>query len=235
MCLPAGEAMKLSEVMLKFDRWMKRIGQRSEDVFRIPPATARIEKNFLQSAIVRRPKGRRHPTAKVLEWRRRVLLRKGARMHAAMLDRRDSGSLAMLDALGVVVCWYDGSSPNPAVERSNGVLDRHVSQFYMPEDIATSAPLLHLRSAAVEGSSTERGWRKRSDGTVFWGKTLIHPLHLRDGSLQGFSYVVHETQDPWVTENASTIRHLQQRQSEARWQPRESAFGFMLKGVRDEE
>jgi hypothetical protein len=135
-------------------------------------------------------------------------------MHAAMLERSDGGSLAMLDACGVVVYWYERSVPSMATDAEISVLKRHVSQFYVPEDIACSVPLLHLRDAAAAGSSTHRGWRKRSDGTNFWATTVIEALSLRGGSLQGFSHIVRESNDPWVTKNADSVRQLQLRGAE---------------------
>jgi hypothetical protein len=151
-------------------------------------------------------------------------------MHAAMLERSDSGSLAMLDACGVVVYWCENSAPSSGNDAEFCVLKRHVSQFYVPEDIACSVPLLHLRTAAAAGSSSQRGWRKRADGTTFWATTVIEALSLRGGSLQGFSHIVRESKDPWVTKNADSVRQLQLRGAESLWQPRDGAYGTLAQG-----
>lgn len=123
-------------------------------------------------------------TGRIRSWRRRVLLRRGARMHAAMARDSENCSLAMLDEDGVVVSWYGhvGASSEHAA-------DRHVSQFYLPEEIASNQPLRDLRSAVVGGSITRQGWRRQPDGTTFWGTVVISAVVLRDGRLQGFSYV----------------------------------------------
>jgi hypothetical protein len=136
--------------------------------------------------IARRPKTADEcRTDRVRAWRRRVLQRRGARMHAAMARDGRNLSLAMLDDTGVVVSWYD-----QAGVRDEHVVDRHVSQFYLPGQIASNQPLRDLRSAVVRGSTTRQGWRRRADGTTFWGDVVIEAVVLRDGRLQGFSYVI---------------------------------------------
>jgi hypothetical protein len=124
-------------------------------------------------------------TERIRSWRRRVLLRRGARMHAALARDSENCSLAMLDEGGVVVSWYGQGGA-----ASEHVVDRHVSQFYIPEQIARNQPLRDLRSAVVGGSTAQEGWRRQPDGTTIWGSVVIEAVVLRDGRLQGFSYVL---------------------------------------------
>lgn len=129
-------------------------------------------------------------------WRRRVLLRRGARMHVVISAKREECMLAMLDEEGLVVSWYgpaDGSD-----SAGDQVVDRHVSQFYVPDDIACEQPLRDLRAATVGGSSIRQGWHRRPDGSAFWGTTVIEAVMLRDGRVQGFSYVTHASAQPSV-------------------------------------
>jgi hypothetical protein len=124
-------------------------------------------------------------TDRVRSWRRRVLQRRGALMHAAMARDGENSSLAMLDESGVVVSWY-GQAGVP----SEHVVDHHVSQFYLPGQIASNQPVRDLRSTVVRGSTIRQGWRRRADGTTFWSNVVIEAVVLRDGRLQGFSYVM---------------------------------------------
>lgn len=121
---------------------------------------------------------------RIRSWRRRVLLKRGARLHAAMARESESCTLAMLDETGMVVSWY-----GPGGESSERVVERHVSQFYIPEEIAGNQPLRDLHSAVADGSSIRQGWRRQADGTSFWGTVVIEAVVLRDGRLQGFSYL----------------------------------------------
>jgi hypothetical protein len=122
---------------------------------------------------------------RVRSWRRRVLQRRGALMHAALARESEHSSLAMLDETGVVVSWYGEAGAS-----SQNVVDRHVSQFYLPKEIASNQPLRDLRSATVGGTISREGWRRRTDGTTFWSHFVLEAVVLRDGRLQGFSYVM---------------------------------------------
>jgi hypothetical protein len=97
----------------------------------------------------------------------------------------ENSSLALLDETGVVVSWY-GEVGVP----SEHVVDRHVSQFYLPGQIASNQPARDLRSAVVRGSTTRQAWRRRADGTTFWGNVVIEAVVLRDGRLQGFTCLI---------------------------------------------
>jgi len=125
---------------------------------------------------------------RVRSWRRRVLLRRGARIQAVMALQAKNRSLAMLDETGLVVSWH--GQLGAGQRASDDIVDRHVSQFYIPEEIARNQPHRDLRAATIQGSNTRQGWRRQPDGTIFWGTVLIEAVVLRDGRLQGFSYVV---------------------------------------------
>ena len=124
---------------------------------------------------------------KIRSWRRRALLKRGARLHVQMAANARSGSLAMLDEAGIVVCWY--GSPDGRDYTSEEVVDRHLSLFYVSEEVARRQPYRDLRAAVIEGRITRRAWRRRRDGSAFWATLVIEPVVLRDGRVQGFSYV----------------------------------------------
>jgi hypothetical protein len=203
--------MKLFQLKQKIDGWIQRAKSRAdagswraESQHPASPnplleeSSGRL-KHGADTNLLRDPIDERAKDPKVAEWRRRVLVKKGARLHASMLERSDRGSLAMLDAFGMVVCWYEGVPERPARgDHRSGVLKHHVSQFYLPTDVATGLPLMHLRNAAVAGTSTQRGWRRRPDGSTLWATTVIESLVLRGGSLQGFSHIVRESKDPTI-------------------------------------
>ncbi len=171
----------------------------------------------------------RGDTDKVRIWRRRVLLRKGARIHSTMSANADDGLFAMLDSAGMVVCCYRGASDGGGAV--GHLVDRHMSQFYVPEDIAISVPHRDLRVAVVDGSSTQQGWRRQSNDAVFWGTTIIDALMLADGRLQGFSLVTRRSRGPW--ENARTAKERASKRSGATTQPsrRIDAPGITIGGL----
>lgn len=123
-------------------------------------------------------------------WRRRVLLKKGARLHAQMRANADEGSLAMLDEEGIVISWYSDGADGIRIDR---LLDRHVSQFYLSDDVALGVPMRDLCTATIHGISKQLGWRRTGDGTIGWAMTQIEAELLADGRLQGFAHVIRRT------------------------------------------
>mgnify|MGYP003576501436 CR=1 FL=1 len=99
----------------------------------------------------------------------------------------ESCSLAMLDETGLAIsCYGHVRAPVPGDDH---VVDHHVSQFYLPEEVGTSQPLRDLHAAKVGGRITRQGWRRQPDGTIVWCTVVIDAVMLRDGRLQGFSYL----------------------------------------------
>lgn len=141
------------------------------------------------SWLVRQASDERRATKSRL-WRRRVLLKKGARLHAQMRANADEGSLAMLDEEGVVVSWY---GDRPEDTRTERLLDHHVSQFYLSSDVALGVPMRDLCTAAIHGVSRQLGWRRAADGSIGWAMTQIEAELLADGRLQGFAHVIRRT------------------------------------------
>jgi hypothetical protein len=93
----------------------------------------------------------------------------------------------MLDETGVVVSWYGRAGRNE--HASEDVVGCHHSLFYIPEEIAKRQPYRDLRAAVAKGSLTRQAWRRRPDGSAFMSTIVIEAVTLRDGRLQGFSYV----------------------------------------------
>lgn len=124
---------------------------------------------------------------KIRSWRRRALLKRGARLHLSEGLKSEHNSLAMLDEAGIVVSWYPCADGHEQV--SEDVVDRHISVFYVPQEIARRRPQRDLRTAVIKGGITREAWRRRPDGSAFWGTITIQPIVLRDGRVQGFSFV----------------------------------------------
>lgn len=127
-------------------------------------------------------------------WRRRLLLARGQQIHAASVERVDRCAIAILDIKGIVISWHD-HLPHPQLH-DHGVVSRHMSQFYLPEDVALCLPVRHLSMAAEYGMDTERGWRCRPGGEIFWGVTVIQSILLSDRELLGYSHVTRLVRAP---------------------------------------
>lgn len=127
-------------------------------------------------------------------WRNRLLVEQGARMHVTSVERSDGCAIAMLDHRGVVHAWHDSLPGATAFDFR--IIGTHVSQFYLPQDIALLRPDRDLLAACLHGSTTQCGWRRRPGGSIFWAATVIQPIYLDNEELNGYSYVTRFAQDP---------------------------------------
>lgn len=130
----------------------------------------------------------------VADVRDRLLMKRGAQMHATSVERGDGCAIAILDQRGVVHAWHD-SLPG-ATSFDFRIVGTHVSQFYLPQDIALLRPDRGLIAASLHGSNTRQGWHRRPNGSIVWGVTVIEPIHLESGELYGYSHVTRFAQDP---------------------------------------
>jgi PAS domain S-box-containing protein len=96
-----------------------------------------------------------------------------------------------LDADGRVVTWNEGARRVKGWE-ADEVLGRHVSVFYLPEDIEAGKPDRDLAIATADGHLEEEGWRIRKDGTRFWANAVLTALRGPDGQLVGFGKVTRD-------------------------------------------
>jgi hypothetical protein len=141
-------------------------------------------KNVSGAAAVRSPFGSRN----------RLLMTRGARMHATSVERGDGCAIAILDQRGLVHAWHDSLPGATAFDFR--IIGAHVAQFYLAQDVALLRPDRSLIAASLHGSNTQQGWYRRPDGSIFWGVTVIEPMHLEGGELYGYSHVTRFAQDP---------------------------------------
>ena len=130
-------------------------------------------------------------------------------MRTAMAASIGEYSLAMLDEAGIVVSWYDRAFIGNVAD--DDVVDDHVCQFYVLEDVAAGVPHRDLRVAVANGTCTEQGWRRRAGGAVYWGTTVIRALVNRNGQLQGFSHLTRQSRGPREPSYAASRATVQRR------------------------
>src|SRR5258708_3794630 len=91
-----------------------------------------------------------------------------------------------LDSEGRVASW------NLGAQRIKGyagdeIIGQHFSRFYTEADRAAGLPALALSQAAEHGAYSAEGWRRRKDGTLFWGQMAINAIHDGEGRVIGFA------------------------------------------------
>ena len=135
----------------------------------------------------------------------------------AFSDTVHDHALIMLNPQGQVISWNPGAGLI-AGYRSEEIIGRPFSLFYMAEDVESAIPERELALAAREGRYQEEGWRVRKDGSNFWASAVLTPLRSAD-QLVGYVCAIRDLSDRRRYED-----HL--RFSEAR-------FRALVEGVRD--
>ena len=116
----------------------------------------------------------------------------------------------MLDADGVISSWNTGAQKMKGYAREE-VTGRHVSMFYLPEDVEAGKPWEELAAARRSGRSEEEGWRVRKTGKKFWARVVLTALYDDDGRPRVFAKV---TQDLSQREYARDLEKTAQRVNE---------------------
>ena len=125
---------------------------------------------------------------------------------ARLLEGIRDCAIYMLDTRGCVVSW------NPGAQRIKGykteeIVGRHLSDFYIPEDRAAGIPQRALSTAERTGKFEGEGWRLRKDGSRFWASVLIDAIRDANGELQGFAKITRD-----MTERRTMQEQLHQSQ-----------------------
>jgi PAS domain S-box-containing protein len=113
-----------------------------------------------------------------------------------------------LDPAGAITSW-NGAAERIKGYKSEEVLGKYVSIFYLPDDIAIGKPTIALESAIKSGRFEDDGWRVRKDGSWFWANVVVTPLQDEAGRVRGFVKITRDT-----TEKRKAEQELIRRSAE---------------------
>ncbi|HSA69265.1 MAG TPA: PAS domain S-box protein [Burkholderiales bacterium] len=108
-------------------------------------------------------------------------------------------AIFMLDTDGVVTSWNAGAERIKGYKRDE-IIGKHLSRFFLPEDIEAGKPWEELAAARRDGRAESEGWRVRKNGERFWARAVLSALYDGSGRLRGFAK---------VTQDLTDRRHLQ--------------------------
>jgi PAS domain S-box-containing protein len=102
-----------------------------------------------------------------------------------MIEGVQDYAIIQLDTEGHIVGW------NAGAERIKGysaaeILGKHFSIFYSEEDREAALPEQILARALQWGHSQHEGWRRRKDGSLFWGDVTFSVVRDADGCHMGY-------------------------------------------------
>lgn len=127
-------------------------------------------------------------------------LKQSEERYRRMIEEIEDYAIILLSPEGIVQNWNIGAQKikgYPADE----IIGKNFRIFYTPNDQASGLPETLLSHAATEGRAAFEGWRKRKDGSVFWGNIVITALHDDDGKIIGFTKVTRDLTEKKLSED----------------------------------
>lgn len=121
-------------------------------------------------------------------------------VYKKMVEEIQDYAIILLDKNGIIRNWNKGAEKIKRYKDTE-IIGKHFSIFYLPEDLAIQLPRQLLMQAEETGRATHEGWRKRSDGSRFWGSITITAVHDDDGAVIGFCKVTRDLTDKKMAED----------------------------------
>lgn len=117
-----------------------------------------------------------------------------SKLYQKMIEEIQDYAIIVLDEQGFIRNWNKGAQKIKQY-RDHEIIGRHFSIFYLPEDLATKLPYKLLEQARQTGRACHEGWRRRKDGSLFWGSITITAIHDDDDVVVGFCKVTRDLTD----------------------------------------
>jgi PAS domain S-box-containing protein len=124
----------------------------------------------------------------------------GNAIYKKMVEEIQDYAIILMDEKGFIINWNKGAEKIKQYSEKE-ILGKHFSIFYLKEDLDTNLPQRLLETARTNGKADHEGWRKRKDGSKFWGSITITALHDDDNALIGFCKVTRDLSDKKLAED----------------------------------
>ncbi len=119
-----------------------------------------------------------------------ALIRSEERYHKMIAEIQEY-AIIMLDLEGNVQNWNIGAQLIKGY-LAEEIIGQSFRLFYLPEDLNRGLPEKLLKEARTKGKANFEGWRRRKDGSVFWGSITITAVHDSNGQHIGYSKVTRD-------------------------------------------
>ena len=116
-----------------------------------------------------------------------------------LIDSVEDYAIFMIDPNGYVMSWNLGAEKIKGYTEQE-ITGKHISVFYMPEDIKKGEPLNNLNAALKKGSHESENWRVRKNGSVFFANVVFTTLYDNAGHLLGFAKVTRDITERKIAE-----------------------------------
>lgn len=121
-------------------------------------------------------------------------------LYQRMIEEIEDYAIIILDENGIIKNWNRGAE-KIKYYRQDEIIGKHFSTFYFEEDIDRNVPKKLLEIARSMGKASLEGWRKRKDGSKFWGNVTITAIHNDNNIVVGFCKVTRDLTDRKLAED----------------------------------
>jgi PAS domain S-box-containing protein len=117
-----------------------------------------------------------------------------------MVDEVEDYAIILLDKDGIVQNWNKGAEKIKGYKEEE-IVGKSFSTFYLPEDRESGLPQRILNEAREKGKALHEGWRRKKDGSRFWGSIVLTTLHDDENRIIGFSKVTRDLTERKMAED----------------------------------
>jgi PAS domain S-box-containing protein len=129
-----------------------------------------------------------------------VALELSEQRYYKMTEEVQDYAIILLDKDGTILNWNKGAE-NIKGYKDEEIVGMNFSLFYLEDDRRNKLPEALILQAEREGRAMHEGWRKRKDGSKFWGSIVITALHDNQGNVIGFSKVTRDLTERKLAED----------------------------------
>lgn len=129
-------------------------------------------------------------------------------IYKRMIEEIQDYAIILMDANGIIINWNKGAEKIKQYTEKE-ILGKHFSIFYLKDDLDTNLPQKLMEEAKINGRAAQEGWRKRKDGSRFWGSITITAIHDENNVVIGFCKVTRDLTEKKIIED--TLRLSEER------------------------
>jgi len=118
-----------------------------------------------------------------------------------MTEEIEDYAIILLDKDGTILNWNKGAQKIKGYTESE-IVGKNFEIFYLEEDRQANLPGKIIGRAGEQGRAMHEGWRKRKDGTRFWGSIVITALHDDKNNVIGFTKVTRDLTERKLAEDS---------------------------------
>lgn len=136
-------------------------------------------------------------------------------VYKKMIEEIQDYAIILIDQNGFIQNWNIGAEKIKLYSEAE-IIGKHFSTFYLQSDLDRGLPNKLLTEARETGRAGQEGWRKRKDGSRFWGSITITAIHNDRGDVIGFTKVTRDLTAQKITEDklAAYTAELEKQNSE---------------------